>query len=93
MSYSSDALTQAKRSFWPRPIPVTERLPEVGDSVMVFAPVTSFKRPIWFAAALSEEGFWWSWTAYQELPYLHNKGKRLELHFVTHWLPMPPVPE
>jgi len=64
---------------WPRPIPVSERLPEdLEECVLVFA------RGCWFVS-FQVNGSWFGF-------HHDSREGNPELQGVTHWLPLPPAP-
>lgn len=66
---------------WPRPIPVTERLPEDDNAVLItyfeYSVCGRFKERVW-GVGHHESGMWF--------------GPGDEMPLVTHWLPLPPDP-
>lgn len=68
---------------WPRPIPVSERLPEPGVSVLACVP--SLEGIHWIIAVVHEVATHGCWVnADTNVPLLAAA--------VTHWLPLPPNP-
>lgn len=63
---------------WPKPIPVSERLPELGVSVLAYCG-----GPDWTPAHTSDHGDGPVWHS--------NQGIKLT-RATTHWLPRPPKP-
>jgi hypothetical protein len=79
----------------PRPIPVSERLPEDGRPVLCYAPglcriwseddgrerLVRSDLGQWLLTALNDDGWWRCY------------GTQLSPNDITHWLPLPPKPE
>src|SRR4051812_34751906 len=59
------------------PVPVSERLPELNQDVLVFENF----RQRWYEGLLDVEG------------HLVIDGHYIDSFFITHWLPMPNAPE
>lgn len=83
---------------WPRPIPVSERLPEDGDEIMAFRT--------WQIPPYGEAGQWIAGEFHKEparfvLDWVDSDGgdefcwivDSPSKRNITHWLPMPPKPE
>jgi hypothetical protein len=72
---------------WPRPIPVSERLPECRrypneTRVLAYVPKQNGKYGDWYKAIFDDHEVWWfDWPDIEEMPD------------PTHWLPTPPPPE
>lgn len=69
---------------WPRPIPVSERLPEIvtdEDFSPAFLAFCS-RCPGWHLAFVCVDG---AWTLLDD--------DSIDPHTITHWLPLPPKPE
>jgi hypothetical protein len=64
---------------WPRPIPVSERLPNEGAGAL------------WWSRGGWEIGILQRYDG--ELCYFDGHGSTLLCNGVTHWLPLPPAPE
>ena len=75
------ALFKAATPQWPRPIPVTERLPEADVSVLAY-----------FADGFWDECYFYGDEIVEDGIALANEERPLP-HGITHWLPMPPKPE
>jgi hypothetical protein len=69
--------------YWPRPIPVSERLPE--DHTQVLAHCDSGGADWWGICAIDADGKW------REITWCSDGT--IPIRNVTHWLPLPPKPE
>jgi hypothetical protein len=71
---------QAAKSEWPRPIPVTERLPDDGEEYLAYGLEIKRKVSEWYIGIfMSDEG----WV---------DASSEHSLDNVTHWLPLPLAP-
>lgn len=69
-------------SLYPRPIPVSEKLPDAETYVLAFVPMINGAYDSWFIAMRSKDG---SWS--DDSRDCENIGQP------SHWLPLPPEPK
>jgi hypothetical protein len=60
-------------------VPVAERLPEIGDGVVLMCRDNGYR-----LGFHGEDGKWWA---------EYNEGYYQDISDVTHWLPLPPAPK
>jgi hypothetical protein len=76
---------------WPRPIPVSERLPEVGVEVFGWAEEPTSTDFAWLKVWRSKPakgGVIYWWTSEQA-----GEDSSIDIKPPTHWLELPPSPE
>jgi hypothetical protein len=74
----------SKRDTWPRPIPVSERLPEEAEEVLVAIKFAADGFPDWGLASHFADG----WQIWGQCVGAEDD----DICIVTHWLPLPPAP-
>ncbi len=84
---------------WPRPIPVTERLPDSAALCLAYCRETDNYNEVWSTAYFDSEDKEWHLYFCRDEDWNEFSSDGLGVNFsadsdfITHWLPMPPAPE
>lgn len=76
--WSKELIDHFDLQIWPRPIPVSERLPQFDETVLAYEDGAG-----WLSLILEENGQWTNSDTWWS-----DESTR-----ITHWMPLPPKPE